>query len=94
MQKLEDEPELEFRNLSRVLDGLRENDFNQELFEAWQDGLLVIRYSMIDGCRRPLKARTWINFRMRSMLISFTSNHLWLHWQPSAVHLAKHFLDF
>jgi len=26
--------------------------------------------------------------------MSFASNHLWLHWQPSAVHLAKHFLDF
>ena len=26
--------------------------------------------------------------------MSFASNHLWLHWRPTAVHSAKHFLDF
>jgi deoxyribodipyrimidine photo-lyase len=31
---------------------------------------------------------------MRAMLMSFASNHLWLHWRPTAVHLATQFLDF
>lgn len=92
MQKLEDEPELEFRNLSRVYDGLRENDFNQARFEAWQAGMTG--YPMVDACMRALNAHSWINFRMRAMLMSFASNHLWLHWRPTALHLAKHFLDF
>lgn len=92
MQKLEDEPELEFQNISRVYDGLRENDFNQERFEAWKEGRTG--YPMIDACMRALHQRSWINFRMRAMLVSFASNHLWLHWRPTAVHLAKHFLDF
>lgn len=92
MQKLEDEPELEFQNLSRVYDGLRENDFNQERFEAWQAG--QTGNPMVDACMRALNESSWINFRMRAMLMSFASNHLWLHWRPTAVHLAKHFLDF
>lgn len=92
MQKLEDEPELEFQNISRVYDGLRENDFNQERFEAWKAG--KTGYPMIDACMRALNETSWINFRMRAMLMSFASNHLWLHWRPTAVHLAKHFLDF
>lgn len=92
MQKLEDEPALEFENISRVYDGLRENDFNQQRFEAWQAG--KTGYPMIDACMRALSQNSWINFRMRAMLMSFASNHLWLHWRPTAVHLARHFLDF
>ncbi len=92
MQKLEDEPELEFQNISRVYDGLRENDLNQEKFEAWTVG--KTGYPMIDACMRALNETSWINFRMRAMLMSFASNHLWLHWRPTAVYLAKHFLDF
>ena len=92
IQKLEDEPELEFRNISRVYDGLRENDFHQERFEAWKEG--NTGYPMIDACMRALNEGSWINFRMRAMLMSFASHHLWLHWRPTAIHLAKHFLDF
>ncbi len=43
---------------------------------------------------RALHEQSWINFRMRAMLVSFASYHLWLHWRPTAVYLAKHFLDF
>ena len=43
---------------------------------------------------RALRQHSWINFRMRAMLTSFASYHLWLHWRPTALHLAKHFLDF
>ncbi len=92
MQKLEDEPELEFQNISRVYDGLRENDFSQERFETWKAG--QTGYPMIDACMRALHETSWINFRMRAMLMSFASNHLWLHWRPTAIYLAKHFLDF
>ena len=92
MQKLEDEPQLEFQNISRVYDGLRENDFHQERFELWKIGRTG--YPMVDACMRALHETGWINFRMRAMLMSFASNHLWLHWRPTAIHLAKHFLDF
>ena len=92
MQKLEDEPRIEFQNMSRVYDGLREDDFSVERFELWCEG--KTGYPLVDACMRALKEHSWINFRMRAMLVSFSSYHLWLHWRKSAVFLAKHFLDF
>lgn len=92
MQKLEDEPEIEFENMCRAYDGLREEEFNQSYFDAWCAG--QTGYPLIDACMRALHLHSWINFRMRAMLVSFASYHLWLHWRPTAVFLAKHFLDF
>ena len=92
MQKLEDEPELEFHALNRALDGLREGEFRQDYFGAWQHG--ETGYPMVDACMRALRESGWINFRMRAMLMSFASYHLWLHWRPTALHLASQFLDF
>ena len=36
----------------------------------------------------------WINFRMRAMLVSFASYHLWLHWREPALYLARLFTDY
>ena len=92
MQKLEDQPDIEFNNFARVCDGLRENDFNPEYFEAWGKG--QTGYPMVDACMRSLRATGWLNFRMRAMLVSFASYHLWLHWRQTGVFLARQFLDF
>lgn len=92
MQKLEDEPDIEFHNFARVCDGLRENDFNDALFAAWCAG--QTGYPMVDACMRSLVATGWINFRMRAMLVSFASYHLWLHWRQTGLFLARQFLDF
>ena len=92
IQKLEDEPALEHRNLSHAYDGLREGDFNEAHFAAWREGRTG--YPMIDACMRALHQSGWINFRMRAMLASFAAYHLWLHWRPTSVFLARHFLDY
>jgi len=92
MQKLEDEPAIEFHNMARVYDDLREGGFRQDYFDAWCEGMTG--YPMIDACMRALKHSGWVNFRMRAMLVSFASFDLWLHWRPTALYLAKHFLDF
>jgi deoxyribodipyrimidine photo-lyase len=92
MQKLEDEPGIEFHNFARVCDGLREDDFNAEYFAAWCEGRTG--YPMVDACMRSLLATGWLNFRMRAMLVSFASYHLWLHWRPTGIFLARQFLDF
>ena len=92
MQKLEDEPEIEFRNFNRAYDGLREDEFNDEYFEAWCHGRTG--YPMVDACMRALHQTGWINFRMRAMLVSFASYHLWLHWRQPALYLARLFLDY
>ena len=92
MQKLEDEPSIEHRNFARTLDGLREDDFNEERFQAWCAGRTG--YPMIDACMRAVHRHGWINFRMRAMLASFSAYHLWLHWRRPAVYLGRWFLDF
>jgi len=92
MQKLEDEPDLEHHALNRALDGLREPDFRQDYFDAWASG--HTGYPLVDACMRALLRTGWINFRMRAMLMSFASYQLWLPWRPTALHLARHFLDF
>ena len=92
IQKLEDEPGLEHRNLSRAYDGLREDDFNEERFAVWREGRTG--YPLIDACMRALHRSGWINFRMRAMLTSFAAYHLWLHWPRTSVFLARHFLDY
>jgi len=92
MQKLEDEPDIEFRNFTRVCDGLREDAFNNNRFEAWCEG--QTGYPMVDACMRSLRATGWLNFRMRAMLVSFASYHLWLHWRHTGLFLARQFLDY
>ena len=92
IQKLEDEPTIEFRNVNSAFDGLRENEFRTDWFEAWQQGRTG--YPMVDACMRSLLAGAWINFRMRAMLMSFAAYHLWLHWRQPALFLARLFLDY
>jgi len=98
IQKLEDEPALEFRNLNRAFDGLREEDPSRwtvedhRSFDAWKAG--QTGFPLVDAVMRALQAGGWINFRMRAMLVSFATHHLWLHWREPAVFLAQHFLDY
>lgn len=92
VQKLEDQPSIEWENMQRAMDGLREDEFDEDLFEAWKAG--QTGYPMVDACMRALKETKWINFRMRAMLVSFASYHLWLDWRRTAPWLAKHFLDY
>lgn len=92
MQKLEDEPEIEFRNFVRSLDGLRDESPDRTKLDAWREGRTG--YPMIDACMRCLHETGWINFRMRAMLMSFAAYHLWLHWREPGLHLARLFTDY
>ena len=91
IQKLYDEPEIEYQNMNRAYDGIRENDFNEQYHQAWKDGLTG--YPFVDACMRYLKSNGWINFRMRAMLVSFASYQLWLDWRKTSKHLARLFTD-
>jgi deoxyribodipyrimidine photo-lyase len=92
MQKLETEPLFEVCNMLPVFDGMREDAFNEDYFEAWKSG--NTGYPFIDACMRCLRHTGWLNFRMRAMLVSFSSYQLWLHWQRPAWHLAQCFTDY
>jgi deoxyribodipyrimidine photo-lyase len=92
MQKLEDEPAIEFHNMLRAADGLRETEIAPERLSAWQEGRTG--YPLVDACLRSLVATGWLTFRMRALVVSFASYSLWLHWRPTGLFLARHFLDF
>ena len=92
IQKLERDPSIEFTNMHRAYASLREDNHNALLQAAWRNGETGL--PMIDACMRMLAATGWINFRMRAMLVSFSSYHLWQHWREPALHLAREFLDY
>lgn len=92
IQKLESEPEIENHNVHRGFDGLREPHFNAEYFQRWCEG--ETGYPLIDACMKMLAQTGWINFRMRALLVSFSSYQLWNHWREPALHLAREFLDY
>lgn len=96
MQKLESEPEIEFRCLHPATRGLRNEGLytksEEQLFKAWRDGHTGLPF--VDACMRYLHHNGWINFRMRAMLVSFASQHLWLHWRETGQHLARLFTDY
>ena len=92
IQKLESEPCIEFENLHRACANLREGEFDTNKFDAWCGA--KTGFPFVDACMQALEASGWINFRMRAMLMSFASYHLWLHWRQPAVFLARRFTDY
>jgi deoxyribodipyrimidine photo-lyase len=92
MQKLEDEPRIEFENLHRAYNGLRPDEPDAARLAAWSTG--QTGFPFVDACMRALRHHGWINFRMRAMLMSFASYHLWLPWRASGLHLARQFVDY
>ena len=92
MQKLEDEPRIEYEPFHSAYDGIRDGAFNEMHFQAWKEGRTG--YPMVDACMRALIATGWLNFRMRAMLMSFASYHLWLDWRPTSLYLATLFTDY
>ena len=91
MQKLEDEPELEFHALSCALEEVG-RELDPVRFAAWKAGETGV--PMVDACMRMLRETGWINFRMRAMLVSFASYQLWMPWQDTGRFLAAQFTDF
>ncbi|NQW70212.1 MAG: deoxyribodipyrimidine photo-lyase [Betaproteobacteria bacterium] len=92
IQKLESEPEIEWQNMHRGYDALRENEFNDDYFNALKNG--KTGWPMVDACVIMLRETGWLNFRMRAMLVSVAAYPLWLHWKPVGDWLATQFLDY
>ena len=92
IQKLESEPGIETHCMHPGYQGLRDNDWNAQHFEA----LVHARtgWPFVDACVRALDATGWINFRMRAMLVSVAAYPLWLHWRPVGLWLARQFVDY
>jgi deoxyribodipyrimidine photo-lyase len=89
VQKLERQPDIETQclqpsaeDLGRGTDGL----------EAWAKGETGLPF--LDACMRYLNATGWLNFRMRAMVTSVASYHLWLDWRATGAVLARRFTDY
>jgi deoxyribodipyrimidine photo-lyase len=99
IQKLETEPAIEFRNVNRLFDGVRQENslsafdpLQAAKFQAWCTG--KTGFPMVDACMRMVCETGWLNFRMRAMLASFSAYQLWLHWREPSIFMARQFLDY
>lgn len=93
IQKLESEPEIEHSTFHPAFDDARARVAPDDpLLTAWAMG--QTGFPFIDACMRSLIATGWINFRMRAMLMSFASYHLWLDWRDTGLVLARYFTDY
>lgn len=92
IQKLEDQPRIEFQNLHSAYDGVRPSQPDKTLLEAWTKGETGLPF--VDACMRSLRATGWLNFRMRAMVMATASYHLWLDWRAPGLALARMFTDY
>jgi deoxyribodipyrimidine photo-lyase len=92
VQKLEDQPQIEFHCMHSAYENIRPLKGDMALYTAWAEG--KTGYPLVDACMRSLIQRGWVTFRMRAMLVSFASYHLWLDWRQTGYHLARLFTDY
>lgn len=93
IQKMESEPDIERRDLHPAYAGLRPlGDGDAAIVQRWAEGRTG--FPFVDACMRSLDATGWLNFRMRAMVVAFSSYHLWQDWRRPAQVLARMFTDF
>ena len=91
IQKFEMMERYEVQNVNPGYNTLR-TEWDESKYQAWESG--QTGYPLIDAGIRCVKATGYLNFRMRSTLVSFLTHHLWLDWKRGADFLARQFLDF
>ena len=91
IQQFESDDRLEFENMNPAFNALEKN-VNATHLAAWAAGRTG--YPLVDACMRCLAQTGYVNFRMRALLLSFLTHHLFQDWKPGALHLARLFLDF
>jgi len=91
IQKFEMEDSMETASINRGYKAMKKK-INRAYIEAWKEG--KTGYPLVDACMRCLNTTGYINFRMRAMLVSFFTHHLWQPWQEATSHLGQQFLDF
>lgn len=91
IQKFEMECQMEFRSVNKGYQNLVK-PINKKFISAWQKG--KTGYPLVDASMRCVVETGYLNFRMRALLVSFLTHHLWQPWQSGVIHLARNFLDF
>ena len=91
IQKFEMESRMEYDHVNRGFDDfLKPKD--EKKIKAWEEGKIGV--PLVDACMRCLGETGYLNFRMRAMVVSFLTHHLFQDWRVGANHLARMFLDF
>lgn len=91
IQKFETECRMEFENLNPGFNSIRQT-VDEQLVARWRTG--QTGFPLVDATMRCVQATGYLNFRMRAMLVSFLTHHLWQPWQAGVHHLARQFLDY
>ena len=91
IQKFEMEHRMEHESYNTGYEDL-DQTLDPEKIDAWTRG--CTGYPLVDACMRAVVATGYLNFRMRAMVVSFLTHHLWQPWKPGALFLARQFLDF
>ncbi len=91
IQKFEMEISYETRSINQGYEQLI-FDHNISLLDAWKQG--KTGFPLVDAGMACLRSTGWINFRMRAMLVSFLTHHLFQDWRLGTSHLAQLFLDY
>lgn len=91
IQKLELQPDIEYKNLNQAFNNIRQKK-NKKYIKAWKEGMTG--YPLIDAAMRCVQETGYLNFRLRSTVVSFLTHILWQPWQSGVGHLARQFLDY
>ena len=91
IQKFEMEDTMEEESVNKGYGTLKKTISETYLY-AWETG--TTGFPLVDASMRCLKETGYLNFRMRAMVVSFATHHLWQPWQAISKHLSRCFLDF
>lgn len=91
IQKFEMEHTMEEASVNKGYHKLKKS-VSLKYQKAWRDG--YTGFPLVDASMRCLNETGYLNFRMRSMLVSFFTHILWQPWQDATHHLSQQFLDF
>ena len=91
IQKFEMEHTMEEASVNKGYHKLKKN-ISKNYQKAWKEG--QTGFPLVDASMRCLNQTGYLNFRMRSMLVSFFTHILWQPWQDATHHLSQQFLDF
>ena len=83
---------IERENLNFAYNGIRIKQ-NEAYLQAWKNG--TTGFPLIDAAMRCVRQTGYLHFRLRTMVLSFLTHHLWQDWRKGgAAYLAQQFLDF
>ncbi|MBD3903296.1 deoxyribodipyrimidine photo-lyase [Chryseobacterium sp. Ch-15] len=91
IQKFESQHDMEFRAAVPAFRELNQPK-NSHFIDAWKAG--KTGYPLVDASIRCIVETGYLNFRMRSLIISFYAHHLFQHFRHISAWLAQTFLDF